>query len=578
MGLTSSLFTGLSGLNSNQFRLDVLGDNIANVNTNAFKGARSMFQTQFSRTLSGGSRPSTSSGGTNPSQIGLGSVLGSIQRDFSGGAIETTSSKSDLAIDGEGFFVVRTPEIDQVYTRDGTFALSAENYLVNADGFFVQGFAVDSAFTIVPGVLSDLQIPVGILSTARPTTEVTLNGTLDGSGTAATLGNIITSAALNSAPATPATSGTLLTAVELASAPGTKLFSAGNIIKFDGIEKGGRKLPTESYTVTATSTLGDLTAFLEDIMGINTDVSVPPNTPAVVGPPPVAAVPPGVVINATGQIEIRANVGPDNEINIGPSVVQVLDPVTPANNSNPFTAFAETQAADGSGVFTSFITYDSLGNKVRVDITMVKEVTATNSSTWRFYAESSDDSDLDRVLGTGTVVFNGNGDVTSTSTTQVSINRANTGAIDPMSINLLLDTLNGQAQTSVVVMTAQDGFPPGSLTDFFIGNDGTITGQFTNGLTRVLGQIAVSTFANPPGLVSNGNNLYLAGPNSGEAQISAPQQLGAGSILSGAIELSNIDLSRQFLDIITASTGFSASSRVITTADQLLDELLLLTR
>jgi flagellar hook protein FlgE len=565
-------------LNSNQFRLDVLGDNIANVNTNAFKGARSMFQTQFSRTLSGGSRPSTSSGGTNPSQIGLGSVLGSIQRDFSGGAIETTSSKSDLAIDGEGFFVVRTPEIDQVYTRDGTFALSAENYLVNADGFFVQGFAVDSAFTIVPGVLSDLQIPVGILSTARPTTEVTLNGTLDGSGTAATLGNIITSAALNSAPATPATSGTLLTAVELASAPGTKLFSAGNIIKFDGIEKGGRKLPTESYTVTATSTLGDLTAFLEDIMGINTDVSVPPNTPAVVGPPPVAAVPPGVVINATGQIEIRANVGPDNEINIGPSVVQVLDPVTPANNSNPFTAFAETQAADGSGVFTSFITYDSLGNKVRVDITMVKEVTATNSSTWRFYAESSDDSDLDRVLGTGTVVFNGNGDVTSTSTTQVSINRANTGAIDPMSINLLLDTLNGQAQTSVVVMTAQDGFPPGSLTDFFIGNDGTITGQFTNGLTRVLGQIAVSTFANPPGLVSNGNNLYLAGPNSGEAQISAPQQLGAGSILSGAIELSNIDLSRQFLDIITASTGFSASSRVITTADQLLDELLLLTR
>ena len=137
MGLTSALFTGLSGLNASQFQLDVIGDNIANVNTTAFKSSRTLFQTQFARTLTSGTKPNDSQGGTNPSQVGLGVVIGTIQRSFSPGALETTGLPSDLAIEGKGFFVLRSPENERVFTRDGTFTLSADNRLINQDGFLV---------------------------------------------------------------------------------------------------------------------------------------------------------------------------------------------------------------------------------------------------------------------------------------------------------------------------------------------------------------------------------------------------------------------------------------------------------
>lgn len=575
MGLTSALFTGLSGLNTSQFRLDVLGDNIANVNTNGFKGARTLFQTQFSQTLTAGSRPSATSGGTNPSQVGLGSVVGQIQRNFQQGPVETTGNNSDLAIDGEGFFILRSPQVSQVFSRDGAFSLSADNFLVNADGHFVQGFTVDSDFNVVPGVLSDINIPLGVLSTARATTEVAVNGTLDGGGPPATLGSIITSNAMVDGGAAAVTAATALTDVRSAAVPATVLFATGDTLTVSGIEKGGRQLPVHQFVVGTTgTTLGDYTAWLEDIMGINTSAAVPPTTPAVVGPPAVAAVTPGVRINTAGQIEIDANVGQDNSIRIGSSVIQSTNTTT----ATPFVFNNDAQKADGTSTFTSFTIFDSLGNRVRVDLTAVKEVQASNT-VWRFYAESEDDTDLDRVIGTGTVTFDATGAFTTAVNTQLGIDRDNTGAVDPLVFDVDMSALNGLQQSpSTLIAIDQDGFAAGSLTDFSVGGDGSITGLFSNGLKALLGQIAVATFPNPVGLISRGNNVFTVGPNSGEAQIGAPQTLGAGTILAGAIELSNVDLARQFIDIITASTGFSAASRVISTSNQLLDELLLITR
>ena len=130
------------------------------------------------------------------------------------------------------------------------------------------------------------------------------------------------------------------------------------------------------------------------------------------------------------------------------------------------------------------------------------------------------------------------------------------------------------ADTSSLVMTTQDGFPVGTLSDFAFGPDGTIVGTFTNGLTKTLGQLALATFANDSGLVAEGDNLFTAGPNSGVAVIRAPLTSGAGKIASGALELSNVDLSREFINLIIASTGFSAASRVINSSNQLLSELL----
>ena len=125
-----------------------------------------------------------------------------------------------------------------------------------------------------------------------------------------------------------------------------------------------------------------------------------------------------------------------------------------------------------------------------------------------------------------------------------------------------------------MVMNKQDGSPQGSLTSFTVGGDGIITGSFSNGLTRTLGQVALATFNNPDGLVDNGGGLYTSSANSGAAVVGAPTALGAGQLVDGALEQSNVDISQEFVDMIVASTGFSASSRVITTSDDMLTELM----
>ena len=129
---------------------------------------------------------------------------------------------------------------------------------------------------------------------------------------------------------------------------------------------------------------------------------------------------------------------------------------------------------------------------------------------------------------------------------------------------------------TTLTMNTQDGYGTGTLANFGVGTDGIITGAFSNGLTRQLGQVALATFTNPEGLVSGTNNLYYVAANSGHALITTPETLNAGRILGGALELSNVDLTHEFIGLITASTGFSASGRVISTSNELLNELMLI--
>ena len=123
----------------------------------------------------------------------------------------------------------------------------------------------------------------------------------------------------------------------------------------------------------------------------------------------------------------------------------------------------------------------------------------------------------------------------------------------------------------------QDGSAIGTLSAFSIGEDGIISGSFTNGLSRTIGQIPLAKFANAPGLVDAGNNLFRIGPNSGTALITKPLQFGTGRLLGGALELSNVDLSQEFINMILTSTGYSASARVITVTDELIDQLIQIT-
>ncbi|MBN1489101.1 MAG: flagellar hook-basal body complex protein [Phycisphaerae bacterium] len=609
MGLTSALYTGLSGLNSNQFRIDTIGDNVANVNTTAFKGTRSVFQTQFSQTFSAGTPPGQGTGGTNPTQVGLGSVLGSIQRNFGAGSIETTGILTDLAIEGSGFFIVDSPRGGQTYTRDGAFKLSASNYLVDQNGGFVQGYAVDSEFNIIPGTLRDLEIPLGSLATSKASTTAQFDGNLNPNLASAdnvgTRGTIITSQQLfsDAAGTVPVLSTDLLTSIYDPTVAATPLFSVGTEITLNSVEKGGRRIsPPETFTVTAASTLADFLNFFNGKAAIQTDAAqvnnpgwwisdgaiVDPGAPPAVLPPgwdymvdlanrtPPAAIPAGTII-------IESNIGGDNEILIGSADITS----TNTSNTTPFEFLKALDvnsrefAANGESVYTSFVVYDSLGAEVRVDLTVVLEETATSGNTWRFFASSKDDTDVSRVVGSGTLTFDTFGQLQSVIGNQIEIAREGIGVTSPLGVTLDFSGMSGfdkANSNSTMVLTEQDGFAAGSLNGFSIGNTGVITGTFSNGLTRTLGQVALATFANPEGLIAQANNQYTVGPNSGVAVITAPLELGAGRILSGSLELSNVDLSREFIGLITATTGFSAASRIISTSNELLNELLMVAR
>jgi len=557
MGISSTLYSALSGLNTAQTRLDVVGNNIANINTTAFKGSRALFQTQFSRTFSFGSPPGTNSGGTNPIQLGLGAADGAIQRDFGVGSIETTGVKSDVAIEGEGFFVLQDGSGSQVFTRDGAFTLDEQQKLVSADGRYVMGYTVDSDFNIISGALSEITIPLGKLSIAQATTTCIFEGNLDAGGDVATAASTVLSEPLNDSSTGLAATGTsLLTDLETAASPGVPLFAVGDQLTLTA-QKGGKDLPTATFTVTAApsadvdsgSTLAEYMEWLQTRLGIHSYLGATPT--------------PGVTVTATGEIQIVGNLGEDNNLTV--------DVVSDGTVSHPMSWDATD--GNGSSVSTSFWVYDTLGNPVQVNLTAVLVEKASTGNTWRFFVDSPDDTDS-LPVGTGTITFDSDGRLLDSAQTQVVIDRQDTGAADPLSFNLDFSRLDGLAADSKLNMDRQDGVRASTLQDFAIGFDGTIMGTFSSGLTRPLGQLVLATFSNPEGLIAGTDNVFLAGPNSGEPSITAPQTLGAGKTIGGALELSNVDLTREFINMISASTGFSAAGKVITTSEQLLRDLL----
>ncbi|MCL4209641.1 MAG: flagellar hook-basal body complex protein [Phycisphaerales bacterium] len=582
MASTTALFTGLSGLSANARRLDVIGNNIANVNTTAFKANRMMFAPTFSRTFSMGTAPAETTGGANPGQVGLGASIAGTQRNFNNGAISATGVASDVAIEGDGFFIVRNGT-ERFYTRAGAFQRNAANDLVTVNGSNVMGYGVDDQFRVVTSDLVNLNIPIGTLTVAEPTRNVVFNGNLNASGATATTGSIHTTRAFY----TDAGLTTLLNTANFdLTVPGNDLYiddgaggsflalegGAGTVITVRGVEKGGKDLGTRSFAFSATAvsgvddygaTLQDFMDFLDGVFGLN---STGVNGQDLGGS----------ISFSNGQIVVTGNEGTAQDLNI-----ETADLVaTNAGNgiSQPF-VMSRTGSADGESVRTSFVVYDSLGTPLTVDLTRVlQQSTPGEGTTWMFLAESTDNNAIDRVLGIGLVTFDASGRLVSTSNDAFSLIRTN-GAVSPLTVTMQFDDgANAISaltdQSSQLAAVFQDGSPIGTLSNFSIGENGVISGAFTNGLVRTLGQIALAKFTNPEGLVDVGNSLFAIGPNSGSPIVATPQQFGTGRLVSGALELSNVDLSLEFINMILTSTGYSAASRVITTTDELMQQLL----
>ena len=573
MGLTSALTTSLNGLSLNEQTIDVLGNNIANAGTNGFKASSVLFQTQLSRTMSVGSRPTANDGGTNPRQIGLGATTSAVIKDFSQGSITNSTSPSDLAIQGDGFFILNGRD-GNVYTRAGNFNLNSEDILTAANGLRVQGYGVDQDFNLVTTQLTDITIPVGDLVVAQQTRNVAMSGALLSTGEVATQGTILatdtafTDVSGSNFATDPASSSTLLSSL-YKDGETTALFSDGDIITF-APRKGGRVLQSQSLTVVgASTTLADLMTLMDNTIGIQGDggVSIPQE----------GGVDPQVRLNSSGQIEVIGNRGTINEIDITLGDLVVNNGTTTATLDVPFT---KSQSANGESAITDIIVFDSLGQEVNVKLTTYLEARDGTSSTFRYFAESVDDSDADVVLGNGTFVFDSQGKISSGLTDQFSIDRANTAASN-MQVSIDFSNISGISTASAgsaLTLQTQDGSNPGTLSRFVLDEAGVINGIFDNGIIRTLGQITLARFSNSQGLLENGSTTFLEGVSSGSPFLVTPGNFGAGTIRAGAIELSNTDIGRNLVDLIVASTNYRGNSRVISSVQQLIDELLVLGR
>jgi flagellar hook protein FlgE len=578
MGLASAMTTALTGMQAAETQVDVAGNNLANSQTIGFKASEAIFATQFLRTLSLGSGPTDTNGGTNPRQIGLGTRVAEISPDFTQGTIELSSNPSDLAIQGEGFFIIESSEGEQLYTRNGVFKLNADHELVTVTGERVLGFGVDDTFTIQPTALTPLSIPLGTAMVARPTENVFLQGVLTPAGDPAVAAGVVQTATLGASGGGSLTAATLLTDVVDTSQGPTPLFAAGEL-EFTG-RKGERALAPQTFTITATSTVQNLIDFMQESLGIQTAADDPlmPDSQNNI-PTESGTLSAGIVLQG-GQIRIVSNNGEANSIDIDSSAFRLT--TTTGTLMTPSLGFTSLQDAVGESTVADFLAYDTLGAQVNVRVTAVLESISDNATVYRWFADSGDNSPIsgsDISVGTGLITFDDEGQLVSTTNSTVSVERRNQPAADPLVFDLDFSEVSGLAtSSSELAATRQDGSPPGTLTSFLIGEDGVIRGVFTSGVTRDLGLIRLARFANPQGLVQRGENMYSLGLNSGLPIEGNPDTNGLGSIIGGAVELSNTDIGKSLIDLVFATTQYRANARVISTAQQLLDELLNLRR
>lgn len=348
------------------------------------------------------------------------------------------------------------------------------------------------------------------------------------------------------------------------------LFPENGTLEFTGSKgaDGGLDLATKSLTITDTTTVQNLIDFMQQALGIQITSPDPSN--------PLSGNP-GGSLGGDNRLQFESNEGVANAVSVNQNAFRFID-----SNGTPTTVplnFASSQTANGAGTSTEMVVYDSLGIPLTVRLTTALESTQNGITTYRWFATSPDNqpaSGVTTTVGTGLITFDGNGKFITSSDNTVTIDRRDVASNSPVTFNLDFSQITALSEPGdgQVQMSTQDGFAAGTLSTFSITESGRIKGVYSNGVTRDLGQLLMARFNNPGGLEQVGDNLFSAGVNSGEPLRDIPGASGIGSLTSGAVELSNTDIGKNLIDLILASTQYRGGTRVITSAQQLLDELL----
>lgn len=560
-----SLYSGVAGLKTHQTRMDVIGNNIANVNTTAYKSSSMTFSELMSQTTqkASGANATTGVGGTNAKQIGLGVKAGAINTAITTqGSAQSTGNPFDIMITGDNFFVVSNGS-ENFFTRDGSFYVDgAGNLAMTSTGYNVMGWGVDETTgNIKQDTVTALRIMSAANMTYPPeaTTKANISGILDE----------------NDKDVTSANGKTV----------NLNFFDARGYsytAKFTFKQSGGDK--TNEYSMELNKIL-DSTGAEIDISKLEfgnrsqqkMETKVTLNTDAYKWD--------GKVLKTKDGTTDVANLA--DIFNTDGSLITPADDAAAQKQQEALDAIAKAYGYEGS-------TDEFLNLYITSTVDKDKQLTIQNLLGNMMAGKTTDELPADgsaitmegRYFEGTTVVFNkdtGKLESVGGSTTNLNVNAAFSalgGNFSDVTIDLSECTNYDNKGTSTIGATSGDldglgtGRRLGDMIGVYIQKDGMIYASYDNGMTKLLGQIATAAFANASGLEKEGDNLYSATLNSGEFDgIGVDITAGGGYMSTGHLEMSNVDLSSEFTEMITTQRGFQANSRIITVSDTLLEEL-----
>jgi len=552
--MSFALAAGVTGLKAHQKMLDVAGNNLANVNTTAFKSSRINFSELLSQTIRKASQPTSTIGGTNPQQMGSGVGVSGITPNMAQGNIVKTGNPLDLAMEGEGYFVLSDGQ-QSIYTRAGTFAVDQDSTLVDpATGYRVQriGSVGETDGFQIPGE-GDIHIPYDVTMPANATSKIVVSGNLSADAAFDTpqIQKLDSDITFTYGDGTAAVSTTEID--ELDQYSGT--LTAGTIT-IAGYHKDGTDFTSGlTLAIDGTTTMGDLVDHLNNNVLVDATASL-----------------------LNGKIRITDDEGGYSKTDISLSYA--------GDGTLTLPGYFEILTVGGDEVKTVNITaYDSLGGKHTLSGAFVRVVRADTSNTWDLILTSIT-GDIyqinmpDRRIED--ISFNASdgsyAGLSGTDTAEFKITFAHDTA-NEQTIEMVLGTvgqLDGVTQfagNSTAVAREQDGYGSGRLSSVSVNNEGILIGAFSNGIKKNIATLQIALFQNTSGLESVGGSYYIPSANSGEAIATQALTGGAGALHGGSLEKSNADVATEFVNLIQAQNGYQANARTIRVANEILREL-----
>lgn len=546
MGLSASLFSGITGLQAHGDKMSVLGNNIANVNTVGYKSAKMHFEDAISQDMSTA---------TGIAQVGRGVQVGAIYADFAQGSFETTSESTDLAIGGDGFFIVRPKDEDtSYYTRAGNFRFDKDGYLTDPHGYVLQGWQVQSDTTQV--ATSDSVSTSTHVRTIGVPTDIRLEN-FQSPPMATSRVNMISN--LDSGEASRSTSN---------NNPYFSLFEAWNGTQEPPLGNNAYSYQSTMKTYDANGSAHNLSVYFDQV----------------------------TLSNAGGK--------------------KVWEYIVTSDPTEDGRLASNTQMATTSAagiLMTGTMTFNAAGDMTGMSaFTLKSGTTATgvkDLSNWTLanfsqdgfpvltanFLSTSNADFTDQVeavnmqmnFGLSNKDLSGSGVTKGWSTGASGISNAGMVGTDITDISRLPNF--GEVETSALSTTSyssgsttlfqsQDGYTAGFLQNVSVSRDGVLTGRYSNGQILELYVLTLADFNNEWGLRREGGNLFSETRESGDALTGLPNSSGKGSISSNSLEMSNVDLAVEFVNMITTQRGFQANSKVITTTDSMLGDLIQLKR